>query len=86
MNFVMLLNNLDPDLGKIVRIIERIRRNLIKRKCSKLYLNKCYIYIYTIIFDLFDKMIFISLRKFTMIKKVKIDLKKNILFSISKRL
>ena len=41
MNFGTLLNNLDPDLRKIVRMIERIRRKLIKRKCSKLYLNKC---------------------------------------------
>ena len=57
-NFGTLLKNLDPDLRKIVRMIERIRRKLIKRKCSKLYLNKCneknvqpkhfriYIYIY----------------------------------------
>ena len=41
MNFGTLLKNLDPDLRKIVRMIERIRRKLIKRKCSKLYLNKC---------------------------------------------
>ena len=41
MNFGTLLNNLDPDLRKIVRRIEMIRRKLMKRKCSKFYLNKC---------------------------------------------
>ena len=49
MNFWTLLNNLDPDLRKILRIIERIRRKFIKRKCSKLYLNKCNLII-TILF------------------------------------
>ena len=41
MNSVILFNKLEPDLRKIVRRIEMIRRKLMKRKCSKFYLNKC---------------------------------------------
>ena len=54
MKFGKLLNKFNPDLRKIVRRIEIIRRKLIKRKCSKFYLNKCYIYI-NIFISLYDK-------------------------------